>query len=349
MAAERNGYRFDDEESQRLLIAALDQLAEGVIVADPEGALIFVNEAAALIHGVRKLLVKPENYSEQYHLLTADEEDYPPAELPLARAVTKGEIVEDAHWKIRRPDGVIVDAIGTARPVFDRNGKQMASVLTLADRTNELATEQKLKLAVEARELLLLEVNHRVKNNLALVQSMLSLHARSADSEPTEQAFKDAAARVMVLSDIHRRLYELGTHAEIEVVGMIGEMIIELVKTLSVDKEVDLRLSQKGRAMMATDQATPLALAINELTLNSFKHAFSDTDAPRIDLSVEADKGQLVIVYRDNGPGLIDERPAEGTGIGRALISALSRQLNAQLDLKSDEPGYFARITIPLG
>ncbi|NNC47466.1 MAG: PAS domain S-box protein [Sphingomonas sp.] len=348
MAAERFDFRFDDEASQRLLVAALNQLGEGVIVADAKGALIFVNDAAALIHGVRRLSVKPENYAEQYQLLTVDEKPYPPADLPLAKAVRDGEVVEHAHWKIKRPDGEIVDAIGTARPVLDRDGKQVASVLTLADRTAELATERKLKLALEARELLLLEVNHRVKNNLALVQGMLSLHARSSKDEAAAQSFKDAGSRVMVLADIHRRLYELGTHSEIEVVGMIGDMVIELVKTLPAERAVDLNLKQKGRALLATNKATPLALAINELTLNSFKHAFGDTDAPRIAVDIEAGDEDMIIVYRDNGPGLVDPEKPPGSGIGRALISSLSRQLHATVEFNSDEPGFFARITVPL-
>lgn len=348
MAADRKGYSFADEASQRLLIAALDQLAEGVIVADEKGALIFVNDAAALIHGVRKLHVKPEKYSEQYHLLTVEEKEHPPEELPLVRAVRDGEVVEHAHWKIRRPDGVIVDAIGTARPVLDGNGRQVASVLTLADRTEELATERKLKLALEARELLLLEVNHRVKNNLALVHGMLSLHAKSIENDEAAQSFKDAGARVMALADIHKRLYELGTHNEIEVVGMIGDMVVELVKSLTTDRQVDLDLKQEGRALLNTDQATPLALAINELTLNSFKHAFGDVEAPQISLEIMADDRELAIEYSDNGPGLIDDTSSSGTGIGRALISSLSRQLNATIEFASDKPGFFTRITVPL-
>ncbi|WP_265529035.1 sensor histidine kinase [Sphingomicrobium marinum] len=348
MAAERFDYRFEDEASQRLLIAALNQLAEGVIVADAEGALIFVNDAAAVIHGVRKLSVKPDDYTEQYHLLTLDEKPYPPADLPLAKAVRDGEVVEHAHWKIKRPDGEIVDAIGTARPVLNSDGKQVASVLTLSDRTAELATERKLKLALEARELLLLEVNHRVKNNLALVHGMLSLHARSIKDEGAAQSFRDAGARVMVLADIHRRLYELGTHSEIEVVGMIGDMMIELVKSFTTDREVDLNLKQKGRALLRTDKATPLALAINELTLNSFKHAFDDIKAPRISVDIDAGEEDVVIVYRDNGPGLVDPEKATGSGIGRALISSLSRQLHATVEFASDEPGFYARITVPL-
>ena len=126
------------------MTAVLGQLAEGVIVADDAGKLIFVNEAAARLHGVAKLDVKPEHYSETYQLFTEGGDPYPPHELPLARAVLKGETVTDAHWLIRRPDATEVLAIGTARPVFRRDGTRMGAVLTLRDDTARKAEETKL-------------------------------------------------------------------------------------------------------------------------------------------------------------------------------------------------------------
>jgi PAS domain-containing protein len=74
----------------------LGQLAEGVIVTDVAGRITFVNEAAARLHGVARLDVAPEAYAETYQLLTVDGRPYPSAELPLARAVLRGETVIDA-------------------------------------------------------------------------------------------------------------------------------------------------------------------------------------------------------------------------------------------------------------
>nr|WP_295371955.1 PAS domain-containing protein [uncultured Sphingosinicella sp.] len=79
-------------EAQLLGAAAvLEQIAEGVIVTDESGAIILVNEAAARLHGVKRLDVQPDHYSEVYHLLTLDGAPYPAADLPLSRAVQHGE------------------------------------------------------------------------------------------------------------------------------------------------------------------------------------------------------------------------------------------------------------------
>lgn len=124
--------------------AILSQLAEGVIIADTEGKLTFVNEAASELHGMRQLGVAPSDYSDIYRLLREDGSPYPPYDLPLARAVG-GETVSKARWRIRRPDGSEALAVGTARPLFGENGAQVAAVLTVRDETERDRAERALR------------------------------------------------------------------------------------------------------------------------------------------------------------------------------------------------------------
>ncbi len=121
----------------------LGQLAEGVIVTDREGRITFVNEAAERLHGVKMLGVAPDDYTVTYSLLTEAGEPYPPRELPLARAVLDGETVVDARWRIRRPDGREVLAIGSARPIAD--GEPIGAVLTVRDDTERMRSEHELR------------------------------------------------------------------------------------------------------------------------------------------------------------------------------------------------------------
>ncbi|MBU1538313.1 MAG: PAS domain S-box protein [Alphaproteobacteria bacterium] len=124
--------------------AILGQLAEGVIVTDPDGRITFVNDAAVRLHGVERLDVGPDDYSQAYHLFTEDGQPYPSQELPLARAVTSGETVLDARWRIQRPDGSEVTAVGNARPVFNPCGSRIGAVLTLRDETARVEAENRL-------------------------------------------------------------------------------------------------------------------------------------------------------------------------------------------------------------
>jgi PAS domain S-box-containing protein len=115
--------------------AILGQLMEGVIVTDADGRITFVNAAASRVHGVTHLDVLPHGYTAAYGLLTEDGDPYPPEELPLARAVLRGQTVVDARWQIRRPDGTTVLATGSASPLHDAAGRMTGAVLTLRDDT----------------------------------------------------------------------------------------------------------------------------------------------------------------------------------------------------------------------
>ncbi len=134
--------RAEDAAAERAAI--LSQLAEGVIVADSHGRITFVNEAAARIHGATHLGVTPESYATAYQLLTEDGEPHPPEQLPLYRAAREGAVVTDARWRIRRPDGAVVLAAGSARPLRDATGQPNGAVLTLRDETARDQAERAL-------------------------------------------------------------------------------------------------------------------------------------------------------------------------------------------------------------
>jgi PAS domain S-box-containing protein len=119
------------DQRTRELEAVLEQLLHGVIITDAEGRITFVNELASQLHGVAKLDVPPDEYTEAYSLLTETGDPYPAHQLPLARAVLHDEVVKGARWRIRRPDGSEANVIGEARPVYDGDGKKIAAVLTL--------------------------------------------------------------------------------------------------------------------------------------------------------------------------------------------------------------------------
>ncbi len=117
--------------------AILQQLIEGVIITDAQGCITFINEAASRLHGAATLNVSPEAYTETYHLYTESGNPYPPSELPLSRAVLRDEIVTEARWRIRRPDGTEVLVVGNARPIYDEQGIKIAAVLTIRELESE--------------------------------------------------------------------------------------------------------------------------------------------------------------------------------------------------------------------
>ena len=114
-------------------LAVLGQLLEGVIIADADGRITFVNEAAERLLGAAVLGVGPEDYAAAYGVRGVDGTPIDPMDLPLARAVQRDEVVTGTRWRIRRPDGAEVEIEGNARPVHVADGTKVAAVLTIRE------------------------------------------------------------------------------------------------------------------------------------------------------------------------------------------------------------------------
>jgi len=332
------------------LRAAFDQLAEGVIVTDEAGTIVFINQAAVAIHGMEALGVGPSAYSETYSLQRLDGTPYPNDALPLTRAVARGEAVEDVHWRIARADGKMVIALGTARPIHDDDGRQIGAVLTLRDETERETERQALESAVALQELLLKEIHHRVKNNLQLVSSLLSLQGRKTHDPGVQRVLGDLSARVDVIADIHRALYETGEGDHIDVVDYIRLLATRQLAPLGEGFGVAFNIEADGRCHLPIEKATSVALAINELVLNSLQHAFGDSQAPAITLALRAQASALEITYRDNGAGAgrnMTGGQSAASGFGSLIIRGLEKQLGAHIAECETGEGFGLAITIP--
>ncbi len=125
-------------------LAIFDQLAEGIIIADAEGVIRYVNDAAARIHGTDKLGVPPDEYVTAFHLRTLDGQPYPMDDLPLVKAVRDGMSTIEGRWRIAREDGSEVHAIGSALPLHGPDSSLIGALLTVRDETQRLKTEYDL-------------------------------------------------------------------------------------------------------------------------------------------------------------------------------------------------------------
>lgn len=314
--------------------AILGQLGEGVIATDTEGRITFVNDAANRFHGVNTLLVGPDEYASVYSLLTVDGEPHPNLTLPLSRAVRDLEIVTDARWRIRRPDGSEVLMIGNARPVLDAAGQPIGAVLTMRDDTERHAAEEALAAAVRIKDVMLFEVNHRVKNSLQIVASLLTLQARKADDPRVEAALLEARSRIAVVASVHHRLYVSSDHAEVDVSTYLRELATDTLAALDAGQRIALHLEAGPPAVLGLDRAVPLALIVSEILTNAIKYAFADDRGGTVGLTVDADAEAIRVSLTDDGAGLPAEfDPAASAGLGMRIVTALVGQIHGRLEV----------------
>jgi two-component sensor histidine kinase len=203
---------------------------------------------------------------------------------------------------------------------------------------------RELEAALERAEALLHDVDHRAKNSLQVVSSLILLKARRLQDKQARDALLGLSERVSALSAAHRV-----THAaEDPNLFSVGDFLAELVPDLAASAGDRIAVETEAEAIaVAAGKAAPLALIVSELVTNALKHAFPEGRAGRLSVKATKPGDRLRIVIEDDGIGLEDGTPPDGE-FGRTLVDMLVRQLRAQIAWEDADPGTRVSITIPL-
>jgi two-component sensor histidine kinase len=207
--------------------------------------------------------------------------------------------------------------------------------------------ERNLKAALERQQFLVKEMNHRVKNSLALVVGMLRLQARENIEPEFAQRLEDATLRVGAIARVHEQLYQ---SADVERFD-VGRYIEAICKDLSVSfVQCEIHVQAQPGIVISTDRAISSALIVNELVSNAAKHAYQGKGAGNVWVSVAATGvDSFFISIRDEGGGLpADLEFGKGKGLGARMVRALAEQLNASLEIVARHPGVEFIVTAPL-
>jgi PAS domain S-box-containing protein len=201
------------------------------------------------------------------------------------------------------------------------------------DVTEQRLREDELRAAVQAREWLLREADHRIKNSLQLVIAMLSL-ARGRLSDPhAAAALTDAIARVHAVADAHLALQGSGDLRTIDVAAMIADLCPRLA---TLNPDVALQCVADGPINLAADKAIPLGLMVNEVLTNALRHAYAPGASGRISVAVDRRDTGLEVTIADDGRGM----PSEGArrGLGSRVVASLAAQIGA-VETRRSAPG----------
>ena len=227
--------------------------------------------------------------------------------------------------------------------IIQRSNVQLSRNNLIISDNNRIITNQSARL-----ELLLRELHHRVKNNLAVVAGLLRLQANRLTDPEAARTARESQQRVEAMLLIHQGLYQTEDVTTID----IRHYVTDLVQSLSVAyhfpaSEADLSL-EIAPLRLDVDVAVPLGLILNELLTNAFKHAFALPRTERAFLRVvlaSDSNASLILEVHDNGPGF-DPKLARAGSFGQRLINALTEQLGGQLTLDNDQGTHF-RLVVP--
>lgn len=206
-------------------------------------------------------------------------------------------------------------------------------------------SEEKLKQSVEQKSVLIQEIHHRVKNNLQVVMSLLRLQMDKINKPETREEFTATINRISTMATVHELMYQEKDFEQLDLNVYFTELIQSLVQLYSINEktDVEVKVDVEGKRFNL-DASIPLALIMNEITCNSFKHGLKDGGKFYTSLSQIKDKFELII--GDNGGGF--ELSSNDSGLGISLIEVLCEQLDAELEITNNKIGLEYKITFSL-
>jgi two-component sensor histidine kinase len=217
--------------------------------------------------------------------------------------------------------------------LLDEAGRMQFMVSIGVDVTERRAAEERIRVALREKEVLLKEIYHRVKNNLQMVVSLLTLQSRNAGHDAARAALDEGAQRITSMALVHEQLYQSGDLTVIAFADYARQLLHHIVEAQGVTgTRVALR-SEIEPVDVGIETAVPLGLIVNELVTNAYKHAFPDGRHGSMCLRVQKlDDGQLELSVTDDGVGVpADFDPTRTDSLGLRLVLSLAEQLGTSL------------------
>jgi len=196
-----------------------------------------------------------------------------------------------------------------------------------------------LQESLHEKEVLLSEVHHRVKNNLALVSGMLQMQVFDEENEQVINKLNNSMLRVEAMASIHQLLYESSSFSRLEFSKIINKLIKATHDSLSAGKEIDIEIETEPFELNI-NQAVPCSLIINEAITNVYKHAFKNREKGWVKAVLRCDEDLVTFKIEDNGIGLPEDFDLDNlSSLGTKIITALVKQLNGTQELVPRDGG----------
>lgn len=225
---------------------------------------------------------------------------------------------------------------------------QQADELRLANDqlTQEVAerrqAEEALKIALQEKVILLKEIHHRVKNNLAVVSSILGLQSRQVQDKTTLEVFKECRNRVKAMAKIHTNLYQSDDFSRVDFGSYIGDLTNDLFLAYRVNPEAVTLTKHIDSLALDINNAIPLGLLLNELLSNTLKYAFPEGREGLIRIALRNENDYIRLTVADDGIGFPEDIDFTNTkSLGLQLVMALVQQLKGTINLKREQGTEF--------
>ncbi|MEP6621908.1 MAG: PAS domain S-box protein [bacterium] len=334
----------DAEQSNARLAAIVESSEDAILSKTLDGTITSWNRSAERIFGYSAAEVLGKSIS----LLIP--ESHVEEEIQARARLRSGEGLQHCETTRVCKDGRELDVALTMSPLRGTNGRILGAAVILRDISQQKRTQRQLQASLGEKELLLQEVHHRVKNNLAVVSSLFYLQSTYTQDERLVKVFQDSQRRVRSMALVHETLYGSKNLAEIDFGAYARTLSEELLAAYALGGSRIHMHTEVQAINMSIDLAVPCGLILNELVSNALKHAFPNDGTGNVRVTVELRGDECLLTVADDGVGLPLDLNVDTQGsLGLRLIRSLVRQIRGTFELVPQQSGTTARLTFALG
>jgi PAS domain S-box-containing protein len=306
----------------------LAETTPSVILIIQHGRLVYANPAAERVLGYRR---EELNAMGPAAMDIIDPEQKDLIDHGAIMEALRGGGTVCREMRIRTRSGAELWMYMTAGLMrFEDDG---ALMVTGFDVTARRLAEEKLRASLHEKDVLLKEVHHRVKNNLQVVSSMLSLQSMSQSDSATVCLFRESQDRVRSMALIHEQLYRAGDLSRIDFGEYADSLTANLLRSYTAGGTIKLNIDVRD-ILISIDLAIPCGLIVNELVSNALKHAFPDGRTGTVTVAMRREGTEYVLAVKDDGvymPRHVDHRNSGSFGL--QLVDTLAGQLEGSISL----------------
>ena len=312
------------KKSQELFQQLFQNTHVAIAMLDKNEEIQIVNHAFEELFGYR---------SEEVHGLDINRIIVPDGRMDEARELSRltyrGQSADLTTQRITK-SGELVDVMIYGVPVTVE-GRTIAIFGMYVDITDRKRAEEEVRRSLREKEVLLSEIHHRVKNNLAVITGLLSLQANETEDEVAREIMQESQMRVHSIALIHEKLYQNEDLSHISFDIYLEELVDAILGSISASKKnISVEISAQ-QVHLTINEAIPCGLILNELLTNAFKHAFEGREEGTVNISLKQDGSEIRLRVEDDGVGFPEGlRPSETNSLGLTLIHTLARQISAQ-------------------
>ena len=322
-------------KSQTILSGIINTAEDAIISVDSNQQILLFNQGAEKIfcYSAEEIIGK--------HLSTLLPEAFRSAHTTHVQNFGKSGVIsrrmqERSEISGQRKNGSIFPAEANISQL-EVEGRQIYTAI-LQDVSEQKLIENKLRESLKEKEILLQEVNHRVKNNLQVILSLFALQGESTDDPERIAMLSEIRLRIQSMAMIHEKIYKSERLGQINFHQYVKDLTTEIFHTYSTSSgSVRLNL-EVAPVSLEINRAVPFALILNELTSNALKYAFTAKEKGNLSISLKLEKDKLLLLtVSDDGIGIPKKIKFSSTKtLGLRLVRVLTRQLNGKAELKEN-------------